>query len=50
MPFPIGEAERDRWLALMSAAMTETAIPADAAPVIQAFFSQVADMMRNQPG
>jgi hemoglobin len=49
MPFAIGVAERDRWLDLMGAAMREVEIPADAAPVIGAFFAQVADMMRNRP-
>ncbi len=50
MPFPIGQAERDRWLTTMQDAMTEVSIPADSAPLITAFFTQVADMMRNQPG
>lgn len=50
MPFPIGQAERDRWLTTMQDAMTEVGIPADSAPLITAFFTQVADMMRNQPG
>ena len=48
MPFPIGEAERDRWMELMTTAMAEVAVPADAVPIITAFFSQVADAMRNQ--
>ncbi len=48
MPFPIGEAERDRWLQLMSEAMREAAIPAEQAPVIGQFFAQVAEMMRNR--
>ena len=50
MPFSIGMAERDRWLDLMGKAMRETEIPADAAPLIGAFFAQVADMMRNREG
>ena len=48
MPFAIGEAERDRWMELMTAAMVEVEVPADAAPVITAFFGQVAEMMRNK--
>lgn len=48
MPFPIGEAERDRWMELMTAAMAEVAIPPDAIPIITSFFAQVADAMRNQ--
>ncbi len=50
MPFSIGVAERDRWLALMSEAMREVAIPDEAAPMIGMFFAQVADMMRNREG
>jgi hemoglobin len=50
MPFSIGEAERDRWLELMGAAMREVEIPAAEAPVIGGFFAQVADMMRNREG
>lgn len=48
VPFPIGAAERDRWLDLMGQAMQEADIPADAAPIMSAFFAQVADMMRNR--
>ena len=48
LPFPIGTAERDRWLEIMHAAIQETAIPAVAALHLQAFFAQVADFMRNQ--
>ncbi len=49
-PFAIGLAERDRWLDLMGAAMKETEIPAEQAPIIGAFFAQVADSMRNREG
>ena len=48
VPFKIGEAERDRWLELMSAAMEEVEIPEEAAESLSAFFAQVADFMRNQ--
>ena len=47
-PFVIGTAERDRWLELMGQAMAETNVPESAAKVLQAFFQQVADFMRNQ--
>ncbi|MFN0078043.1 MAG: globin [Prosthecobacter sp.] len=50
MPFAIGVAERDRWMKLMGEAMQEVGIPEDAAPIIGAFFAQVADMMRNREG
>lgn len=47
-PFAIGEAERDRWLELMEAAMEETAVSAEARRVLTPFFAQVADFMRNR--
>ena len=48
MPFSIGEAERDRWMELMKAAMEEVEVPAAAAPLITDFFGQVAEAMRNR--
>ena len=50
LPFAIGEAERDRWLQLMEAAMTEIELPAEALPPLRGFFAQVADFMRNREG
>ena len=47
-PFVIGEAERDRWMKLMTEAMEEVQTPSEVAPIIREFFSQVADSMRNQ--
>ena len=47
--FQIGIAERDRWLALMSTAMEDAAIPQPARCVLDPFFAQVADFMRNRP-
>ena len=47
-PFSIGLAERDRWLALMGAAIDECAVPEPAASALRAFFAQVADFMRNR--
>ena len=47
MPFRIGEAERDRWLELMEGALRETEVPEAAAVPLTAFFTQVADFMRN---
>jgi hemoglobin len=51
-PFSIGAAERDRWLALMDAAMEETGVPELSVAVLRPFFRQVADFMRNreEPG
>lgn len=50
LPFAIGEAERDRWLQLMEAAMAESDLPAEAVPLLRGFFAQVADFMRNREG
>jgi len=47
-PFEIGEAQRDRWVALMEAAMDEAAIQGQARAVISPFFAQVAESMRNR--
>ncbi|MDB6079212.1 MAG: glbO [Akkermansiaceae bacterium] len=46
-PFEIGEAERDRWLQLMDAAMDEIEFPAGARAVVMPFFGMVAESMRN---
>ena len=46
--FRIGEAERDRWVELMGAAMLECDMSPEARSVLEAFFTQVADFMRNQ--
>ncbi len=48
MTFSIGEAERDRWLELMNQAMEETGVTGKTAELLQAFFAQVADFMRNR--
>ena len=47
-PFSIGAAERDRWLALMGAAMDECGLNGPAADELRGFFVQVADAMRNR--
>ena len=48
-PFSIGEAERDRWLAMMSVAMDEVGVSAESRTILDGFFAQVADFMRNRP-
>jgi hemoglobin len=48
LPFRIGVAERDRWVALMEGAMGETGVPEEARAFLSPFFAQVADFMRNQ--
>jgi hemoglobin len=47
--FAIGVAERDRWLALMGAAMKECGVAEEVRVELGAFFGQVADFMRNRP-
>ncbi len=50
MPFSIGIAERDQWLACMDQAMTEVSVdPALHQRLNQSFF-QTADWMRNRAG
>ena len=50
MPFSIGIAERDQWLACMDQAMVETGVdPALRERLNQSFF-QTADWMRNRAG
>ena len=48
VPFEIGDAQRDRWVALMEAAMDEAGIQGAARAVISLFFAQVAEAMRNR--
>ncbi|WP_367870554.1 globin [Luteolibacter sp. Populi] len=48
VPFEIGDAQRDRWVALMEAAMDEAGIQGEARAVISPFFAQVAEAMRNR--
>lgn len=48
MPFAIGEAERDRWIQLMEAAMDEAGVTGQVREDLDEFFFQVADFMRNR--
>jgi len=49
LPFAIGVAERDQWLACMNRALEESALAPDlCGPLMQAF-AQTADWMRNKP-
>lgn len=49
-PFAIDLAARDRWLEIMRAALNETAIPSPSRDLLDDFFFQTADFMRNTPG
>jgi len=50
LPFAIGVAERDQWLACMDQAMGECAVPAGLRERLAQAFFQTADFMRNRPG
>ena len=47
-PFPIGDAEAERWLELMDDAMEETKVPQSIRMELNAFFTMVAHNMKNQ--
>lgn len=47
-PFPIGDAEAERWLELMDAAMDETKVPRSIKLELNAFFTMVAHNMKNK--
>ncbi len=48
MPFSIGIAERDQWLACMDQAMRETGVEAGLREKLKASFFQTADWIRNR--
>ena len=50
LPFAIGIAERDQWLACMEQAMIETEVPEPLRHRLNASFFQTADWMRNKGG
>ena len=50
MPFRIGIAERDQWLACMDQAMGEVGVPPELRARLNQSFFQTADWMRNTDG
>jgi hemoglobin len=48
-PFPIGGAARDRWMLLMTNALTEAALPPEVTALLREFFDGVATFMINRP-
>jgi hemoglobin len=46
--FPITQAARDRWVALMSRALEQAEIPAPAAEVLREFFDNTATFLQNR--
>ena len=49
-PFAIDAAARERWLTLMTKALDEAKLPADAHAVLREFFAGVSEMLLNRPG
>ncbi|HVP72538.1 MAG TPA: group II truncated hemoglobin, partial [Phycisphaerales bacterium] len=47
MPFPIGEAERDLWLACMKSALDERGVSGEIRAFLDQRFAHVANFMRN---
>lgn len=47
MPFRLDEAARDRWVALMEAALDQAALPADVTALLREFFAATATFLRN---
>lgn len=47
-PFPIGDQERDQWLACMSMAMDDLEVTGDLRRFLDDRFAHVANFMRNQ--
>jgi hemoglobin len=50
LPYSIGIAERDQWMACMAQAMAEVAVPADLAQRLSTSLFGTADWMRNRGG
>lgn len=49
-PFPIGERERDAWLAAMRAALDEQDLDPAADATLWGYLARAADLLRNHPG
>jgi hemoglobin len=49
-PFAIDAGARERWLTLMTKALDEAKLPAQADAVLREFFAGVSEMLLNRPG
>jgi hemoglobin len=47
-PFPVDQAARDRWVALMDRAIEEAALPEEAVATLRPFFHDVATFLMNR--
>lgn len=50
MPFAVNSAARERWLRLMTHALDEVKLPAEADALLRGFFDGVSAMLVNRPG
>ena len=50
MPFPVGESERDQWMACMRRALEETVEDEALRKELEGAFFRTADFMRNREG
>lgn len=50
MPFAVNPAARERWLRLMTHALDEVKLPAEADALLRGFFDGVSAMLVNRPG
>ena len=50
VPFAIDQRARDRWVALMDAALDEAELPGEVVPLLRMFFSDSATFLINRPG
>jgi hemoglobin len=48
MPFAVDQRARDRWMLLMSEALTDAQLPPEAEAVLRAFFDEVSTMLMNR--
>lgn len=48
--FAVDQSARDRWLELMTAALSETNLPPEAKTVLAGFFQSTATFLINRPG
>lgn len=49
-PFAVDQAARDRWVALMDAALDEVTLPAEAERILREFFHNTATFLINRQG
>ncbi len=47
-PFPVDQSAREHWLQMMSQALTETEMPAEAKEILWAYFESTAAAMMNR--